>query len=207
MKFVNEKELIKKAKEGHIESFENLIEAHEKRVYNISLKMLKNEQDAFDAAQDTFLKAFKYISKFKEESSFSTWIYRIAVNVCLDIIKKKKETQNQISIEQQITLKDNEITLQFEDEKQNVLEDVIKAERKEALYKAIEKLKPDQKKMIILRDIEGFSYEEISKITGITTGTVKSKINRARNALKTLLLENKELFLSLSVILIMIMTT
>ena len=204
---MNEKELIKKAKEGHIESFENLIEAHEKRVYNISLKMLKNEQDAFDAAQDTFLKAFKYISKFKEESSFSTWIYRIAVNVCLDIIKKKKETQNQISIEQQITLKDNEITLQFEDEKQNVLEDVIKAERKEALYKAIEKLKPDQKKMIILRDIEGFSYEEISKITGITTGTVKSKINRARNALKTLLLENKELFLSLSVILIMIMTT
>ena len=204
---MNEKELIKKAKEGHITSFENLIEAHEKRVYNISLKMLKNEQDAFDAAQDTFLKAFKYIGKFKEESSFSTWIYRIAVNSCLDIIKKKKETQNQSSIEQQITLKDNEVTIQFEDEKQNVLEDVIKAERKEALHKAIDKLKPDQKKMIILRDIEGFSYEEISKITGITTGTVKSKINRARNALKELLLENKELFLSLSVLFIMIMTT
>lgn len=197
---MDEKELIKKSKDGHVESFEKLIEAHQLKVYNISLKMLKNEQDAFDAAQEALLKAFKYISRFKEEASFSTWLYRITVNVCLDILKKRKNSYNVISLEQQISLKDNDVSMQFEDKKHNVLDDVIKAERKKVLFEAIDKLSPEHKNMIILRDIEGFSYEEISKITDTNIGTVKSKINRARASLKEILLKNKELFLSVLVL-------
>lgn len=162
--------------------------------------MLKNEQDAFDASQEALLKAFKYIAHFKEESAFSTWIYRIAVNVCLDILKKKKDAYNIISLEQQIALKDNDVSVQFEDKKQNVQEEVIKEERKRVLYEALDKLNPEHKKMIVLRDIEGFSYEEISKITNTNLGTIKSKINRARTALKEILLKNKELFLTLLVL-------
>ena len=200
---MDEKELIKKSKEGYVEYFEQLIEPHQVKVYNIALKMLKNEQDAFDASQEALLKAFKYISRFKEESSFSTWLYRITVNTCLDILKKRKESHNTISLEQQISLKDNEVSMQFEDKKQNVLEDVIKEERKKVLYEAIDTLSDEHRKMILLRDIEGFSYEEIAKITGKNIGTVKSKISRARNSLKEILLKNKELFLSILVLYIM----
>lgn len=200
---MDEKELIKKSKEGYVEYFEQLIEPHQVRVYNIALKMLKNEQDAFDASQEALLKAFKYISRFKEEASFSTWLYRITVNTCLDILKKRKESHNTISLEQQISLKDNEVSVQFEDKKQNVLEDVIKEERKKVLYEAIDTLSDEHRKMILLRDIEGFSYEEIAKITGKNIGTVKSKISRARNSLKEILLKNKELFLSILVLYIM----
>lgn len=200
---MNEKELIKKCKEGYVEAFEELISSHQTRVYNIALKMLKNEDDAYDASQEALLKAFKYIKNFKEESSFSTWIYRITVNVCLDMIKKTKEKRNIISIEQQISLKDNEVTMQFEDKSQNVMEDILKSERKKVLYEAIDALPPHHREMIVLRDIEGFSYEEISEITKNNVGTVKSKINRARNALKKILINNRELFFYSAVLLIM----
>jgi len=195
-------ELIKKAQDGHIESFEKLIEKYQTTVYNISLKMLKNEHDAFDASQDALLKAYKYISNFKGNSSFSTWLYKITVNTCLDYINKNKKNNFTISLEQTVSPKDNEIPIQFEDKKQNVVGKVLENERQKVLYEALDKLDNIQKEMIILRDIEGFSYEEIAKITDLNLGTVKSKISRARLKLKEILLKNKELFLSILVIFI-----
>jgi len=200
---MSEKELLKLAKEGHIDAFEKLIDAHQKRIYNISLKMLANEQDAFDASQDALLKVFKYLKNFKENSSFSTWVYKIAVNTCLDYINKNKKTSQNISLDETITQKDNETTLQFEDKGQNVFDLVLKSERERVLYDALNKLNSEQREMIILRDIEGFSYEEIAVITNNNLGTVKSKISRARIKLKELLLKNKELFLSFFVLITM----
>ncbi|MBR4892633.1 MAG: sigma-70 family RNA polymerase sigma factor [Clostridia bacterium] len=200
---MSEKELLKLAKEGHIDAFEKLIDAHQKRIYNISLKMLANEQDAFDASQDALLKVFKYLKNFKENSSFSTWVYKIAVNTCLDYINKNKKTSQNISLDETITQKDNETTLQFEDKGQNVFDLVLKSERERVLYDALNKLNFEQREMIILRDIEGFSYEEIAVITNNNLGTVKSKISRARIKLKELLLKNKELFLSFFVLITM----
>lgn len=199
---MDEKELIKKAKDGHIESFEKLIEKYQVTVYNISLKMLKNEHDAFDTSQDALLKAYKYISNFKGNSSFSTWLYKITVNTCLDYINKNKKNKQNLSLEQTISGKDNEIPVQIEDKKQNVMGKVLENERQKVLYDALDKLNPIQKELIILRDIEGFSYEEIAKITDLNLGTVKSKISRARLKLKDILLKNKELFLSILVILL-----
>lgn len=197
-----EKELIEKAKDGHIESFENLIEKYQTTVYNISLKMLKNEHDAFDASQDALLKAYKYIHNFKGNSSFSTWLYKIAVNTCLDYINKNKKNKLNISLDETILAKDNEIPIQFEDKKQDVVGKVLESERQKVLYEALDKLSTIQKELIILRDIEGFSYEEIAKITDLNLGTVKSKISRARLKLKEILIKNKELFLSILVIFI-----
>lgn len=202
MKYLFDKDLIVKAKNGHIESFEKLIEEYQTKVYNISLKMLKNEQDAFDASQDALLKAYKYIANFKGNSSFATWLYKITVNTCLDYINKSKKYKSNISLEQTISQKDNETPIQFEDKKQNVMGKVLENERQKVLYEALDKLNPIQKEMIILRDIEGFSYEEIAKITDLNIGTVKSKISRARLKLKEILLKNKELFLSILVIFI-----
>lgn len=199
---MDEKELIKKAKEGHIESFEKLIEKYQVTVYNISLKMLRNEQDAFDASQDALLKVYKYLFNFRGNSSFSTWLYKITVNTCLDYINKNKKNNQNLSLEQTISGKDNEIPIQIEDKKQNVMGKVLENERQKVLFDALDKLNPIQKEMIILRDIEGFSYEEIAKITDLNLGTVKSKISRTRLKLKDILLKNKELFLSVLVILL-----
>ena len=91
---MNEKLLIEKSIQGDSESFEKLIFSCEKKVYNIALKMLGNEADAYDAAQDTFIKVYKNLENFKGNSSFSTWVYRIASNVCLDIIRKNKNRKN-----------------------------------------------------------------------------------------------------------------
>ena len=134
---MNEKELIELAKDGNINAFETLIEKNQQIVYNISLKMLKNEQDAFDASQDALLKAFKYISKFKGNSSFSTWIYKITVNTCLNYINKNKISNRNISLEQTVTQKDNETPIQFEDKKQNVYKEVLENERKRVKMKLL----------------------------------------------------------------------
>lgn len=87
----NEKLLVSKAKAGDVAAFEQLIEAYQKKVYNLALRMTGNQEDAADLAQEAFIRVFRSISGFKEQSSFSTWIYRITTNVCLDEIRKEKQ--------------------------------------------------------------------------------------------------------------------
>lgn len=188
----NEKELIQKCKEGDIDSFELLIESYQQRVYNIALRMLGNKEDASDIAQEVFIKIYKSIAGFKEEASLSTWIYRIATNVCLDELRKRKKTKV-ISIDSTIQLEDSEVSMQMPDERPQPDELLTQKELKQEVQKAINDLKEEHKTVIILRDINGYSYEEIAKILDCTLGTVKSRINRARNTLKNILIKREEL--------------
>lgn len=191
---MTEKELLKRSKEGHIASFEELISTHQQKVYNIALRMLANEQDAFDASQEVFLKVYKNLDKFQENSSFSTWLYRITTNTCLDMLRKNKDKKNDVSIDSQIAFEDGEASFQLEDKEADVEEEILMKERRQALYLAMEQLTPEHKKMIVLRELQGMSYQEIAEVTGSSIGTVKSKINRARISLKNSLLKYKELF-------------
>ncbi len=200
MKYLTEYNLIKKVQEGNTDAFEELTLKHQKTVYNISLRMLKNEQDAFDVSQDALLKAYINIKKFNGHCAFSTWLYRITVNTCLDFIKKSKKDKYHISLEQGSSADEDFPIVQVEDKKQNTENTILEKERTDILYKAIGNLPPKHREMIILRDLEGFSYEEISQITNLNPGTVKSKISRARLKLKELLSEHRELFLSFLVL-------
>ena len=191
---MTEKELLRRSKEGHVASFEELISVHQQKVYNIALRMLANEQDAFDASQEVFIKVYKNLDKFQENSSFSTWLYRITTNTCLDMIRKNKDKKNDISIDSQVEFEDGEASFQLEDKNADVEEEILKKERRQALYEAIQQLNDEHKKMIVLRELQGMSYQEIAEITGANIGTVKSKINRARISLKNSLLKYKELF-------------
>ncbi len=202
MKYLTENELIQKVKDGNTDAFEELTLKHQTTVYNISLRMLKNEHDAFDVSQDALLKAFINIKKFNGRCAFSTWLYRITVNTCLDYIKKAKKDKHYISLEQGSSSNEDVPLIQIEDKRQNTENTILEKERTNILYKAIDKLPKKHREMIILRDIEGFSYEEISQITNLNPGTVKSKIARARLKLKELLCEHRELFLSFLVLLI-----
>jgi RNA polymerase sigma-70 factor (ECF subfamily) len=185
----SEKILIKRSKNGDIGAFEDLIEEYQQKVFNIALRMLGNYEDASDIAQEVFIKVFRAIKGFKGKSSFSTWLYRIATNTCLDELRKRKN-KKVLYIDEDIKLEDSDLQRQIEDD--SPTPDVI-AEKKEIgaiVNEAIDKLSDEHKAAIILRDIQGFSYLEIAEILNCPEGTVKSRINRGRRTLKELL-ENK----------------
>ncbi|MCX8130142.1 MAG: sigma-70 family RNA polymerase sigma factor [Clostridia bacterium] len=189
----NEKILLEKAKNGDLKAFELLIEGYQKKVYNIALRMIGNHDDANELAQEVFIRILKSIKNFKEESTFSTWVYRITTNICLDELRKRKNRKT-VSIDEEMKLEDGEVARQIEDIKP--LPDIIaeRNELKKIVTEAIQLLSEEHKLVIVMRDIQGFSYEEIAKVTKIPEGTVKSRINRARLALKEILKSKRELF-------------
>ncbi|NLN49516.1 MAG: sigma-70 family RNA polymerase sigma factor [Clostridiales bacterium] len=188
----SEKLLITKSKNGDILAFEQLLSLYEKKAYNIAFRMMRNEEDAKDAVQEAFIKVFKSMKSFREESSFSTWLYRIVTNVCLDELRKRKKYA---SVSLEFEIESDRGTTHIELDKDEVTpEDLYeRQEKKELVLDTINSLKEDYKTVVILRDIQGFSYEEIATILSCSLGTIKSRINRARNVLKDKLQAQMEL--------------
>ncbi len=191
---MTQKELVRQSKAGNLDCFEELISVHQQKVYNMALRMLGNEQDALDISQEVFIKVYKSLSSFQETASFSTWVYRIATNSCLDFLRKNKERKKDLSLDAQMVFEDGEVSLQLEDQTADVEKSLLQKERMQVLYEAIDHLRDEHKKMIVLRELQGLSYQEIADITGMNLGTVKSKMNRARLALKNALEKYRELF-------------
>ena len=181
----DELQLVKRAKAGDTDAFEQLVIMNQKRVYNIALRMTGNAEDAEDLTQEAFLKAFRALPSFKMESSFSTWLYRLTSNVCIDFLRRSHKNK-MVSLFK--TNQDGEEeALEIED-KRNLPED--EAEKKELhseIYLNIIKLTPDLRQALVLREIGGLSYEEISKSLDLPEGTVKSRISRARLRMRSLL--------------------
>lgn len=171
---------------GDTEAFEILVERHQKRMLNIAYRMLGDYHEACDVAQDAFVAAFKSIRKFKAESKFSTWLYRIIVNYSknrlkeLQVINKREGLSMDASGE--IELKG--VLDQSLIHENNPGIDMEMREREAHVQKCIMLLDDEFREVLVLRDIQGFSYEEISDMLNIADGTVKSRLSRARNALK-----------------------
>ncbi len=193
---MSEQEWINRAKEGDMEAFSRLVETYENRILNYCYRMLGNRFDAEDATQEVFVKLYRFFGSYAGNSAFSTWLYKIASNVCLDMLRKSKRTHKDTVSIHQYSTEGEEFALPIEDSGPTPYQSAQMNEAQRALMEALEKLSEEQKKVIILRDIEGLSYEEIAEITGTAAGTVKSRINRARQALKKLLEKDKELFLN-----------
>jgi len=173
---VGQEELLEKAKAGEAEAFEILTSEHQKYIYNVILRIIFDKEEALDLTQETLLKAYLNIKKFKGNSSFRTWLYRIAINCAMDYLRKRNvERSNFREIEEfENEVKDFETPEEVVDKKLTA----------EIVMKEINKLPLDYKVVLILRDIEGLNYEEISKIMNLNLGTVKSRLWRARNLLK-----------------------
>lgn len=178
---ISEKELLLKAKEGDDSAFEEIVKLYQQKVCNTIFYMIKNENIVEDLAQEVFIKVYRNLSKFNEESSLYTWIYRITMNTCLDQIKKEKKITYISTI---VETEEGEVEAQFEDENQRVDEILESKIRKEVLLKAIKSLPAEQRALIVLRDIRQFKYMEIAEMLKLNLGTVKSKISRARQNLK-----------------------
>jgi RNA polymerase sigma-70 factor (ECF subfamily) len=187
-----EKALLDRVRSGDVEAFEQLIEGYQKKVYNIALRMIGNHDDASELAQEVFIRVYKSISSFKEESQLSTWIYRITSNACLDELRRRKN-KRVVSIDENIKYEDSEFKRELEDDKPTP--DILaeKNEIRKAIKDAIRALPEHHRMMIVMRDIQGLSYEEIAQSLQSPEGTIKSRINRARQALKEILLKKKEL--------------
>lgn len=191
---IDEPILISKIKKGDNEAFSELVKAYEKKSLNFAYRMLKNLTDAEDATQEAFLKVFDKIHTFHGKSSFSTWFYTILSNICLDMLRKKARRGDTVSINQ--TTNDNkDFELQIEDTADSPYKQLQKKDAHKLLENALSKISDEHRAVIILRDINGLDYEEISKILNISLGTVKSRISRARLSLRKILEEYKELFI------------
>jgi RNA polymerase sigma-70 factor (ECF subfamily) len=187
-----EKLLVKKSQSGDIEAFESLISSYDKRAYNIAYRVMGNEEDAKDMAQEAMLRIFRSIKDFKGQSSFSTWLYRIVTNVCLDELRRRKNDKH-ISIDSTIQTENGELHIELSSDKETPESVYERVEQRELIKKAIRELNDEYRSVIVLRDIQGFSYDEISNMLDCSLGTVKSRINRARTMLRDKLKASMEL--------------
>jgi RNA polymerase sigma-70 factor (ECF subfamily) len=169
-----------------------LVEAYQKKIFNLAFRMIGNYDDAGDLAQEALIRVYKSIAGFKAQSSFSTWIYRITTNVCLDEIRKRKN-KKVLSLDEEIHVEDGEMQRQIESDDPLPEEVFEREELRQIVGDAIASLPEEQRTVLTLRDLQGLSYEEIADILDCPGGTVKSRINRARQALKNALLTKREL--------------
>ncbi|NIP72447.1 MAG: sigma-70 family RNA polymerase sigma factor [Gammaproteobacteria bacterium] len=181
--------LIAAFKEGDHTAFQELVLKYEQRVYNHCLRMVNDEVESYDLTQEVFLKVFRKIKNYEHTYAFYTWLYRITVNCCIDYLRRKKRHMQSVSLsagggsdagdqgrEQEIP----DTTFVPEDAAMNQELDAV-------LHAAIGQLSEKLRSIIILKEIEGFSYEEIADVLGCSRGTVKSRLFRARERLKELL--------------------
>lgn len=184
---MDDKELVLKAQKGDESAFESLVIEHQQKVYNICLRMTGNEQDAYDLSQESFLKAWKGLETFQFESAFSTWLYRLTSNACLDFLRAQKRRPTT-----SLTTEDDDgetVQIDVEDAAPTPEQAVLAAEDREMLKAALDAIDDEARAIITLRVIDGLSYEQIAAVLGIKEGTVKSRLSRAREKLKKKLLQ------------------
>lgn len=180
-----ERSLLRRLRDRDERAFRELVEAHRDRVYNITFRMLGNRAEAEDVAQEVFIAVFKNIDEFRAQSKFSTWLYRIAVNHCKNRIKylarRHDRDRDELDETTQGTGVNGSISGPVPSAPDRALEG---AQMEKLLQDAIATLEDDQRIVVVLRDVEDLSIEEICEITGLPDGTVKSRLHRARLVLR-----------------------
>ncbi|MBQ4639049.1 MAG: sigma-70 family RNA polymerase sigma factor [Clostridia bacterium] len=156
-------------------------------MYFMCLRMLGNDQDAQDCVQEAMLRAFRAFDSFRGDSAFSTWLIRIAMNCCNDFLRSKKNV---------LSLDGLQADAGFEpvDRGKGTYQQLEQKERIRLLHAALKQLKDEYRQLIVLRDMQGMSYEELAETLNLSLGTVKSRLNRARNELSKILQDHAELF-------------
>lgn len=180
--------IIQRVKTGDVNAFELLVREYEKNVYNLALRMVKNPDDAADMTQEAFIKAYNSLSFFRGDSKFSVWLYRIVSNVCLDYLRSvSRHPAVSLSVEND---EGEETELDIPDESQSPEELLERKLTRESVRRGLEVLPEDYRQILLLREIQGLSYDEIADILALELGTVKSRIFRARKKLCEFLLRD-----------------
>lgn len=180
----NEAELITDAQGGDMRAFNLLVEQYQTRVYNVCFRVLGDPESAADAAQDTFVAAWRKLSSF-HGGAFGSWLLRIATNGCYDVLRARKR-RPQTSLDA-FDADGDEQPRQFTDPGEAPDERAARAELAREIQRALDRLTDDQRIVVVLSDIQGHSYDEIAATTGWPLGSVKSRLSRGRAALRELL--------------------
>ncbi len=180
----SDRELVRESRRGDKEAFRELVERHQRKILSVAIGMVHNRDDALELTQETFVKAFENLSKFKGESSFYTWLYRIVVNLAIDF-RRRDRRHGTVSLadrpgggeDLEMSLPDQRLADPYQQAKSH--------EIGERVRQAIDELTPDHKVVILLREVEGLSYEDISRVMQCSKGTVMSRLHYARKKLQS----------------------
>ena len=187
----HEKHCIERVLKGDANAFEHLVHAYEKTVYNLALRTLGNREDAEDVTQEAFLKAYRSLDSYRGDSKFSVWLYRIVSNLCLDLLRSRQRKPVQsLTVEDD----DGEIgELEISDEHFSPEKLLDRKLTRESVQRGLSALPDDARQILLLRELQGMSYEEIGQALDLEPGTVKSRIFRARKRLCAFLLQDGNL--------------
>ena len=174
-----EQQLVSAARDGDMDAFEALVHLYEKRVFALTLRMCGNPEDAAEAAQEAFLAAWQGLAFFRGEASFSTWLYRLTVHAAVDLLRQRR---------QHLSLDDPDLP-PLPAGTAGPEAQVQENDRRRQLWEAIDALPEGLRTPFLLREVEGRSYQEIAQALGVAEGTVKSRLSRARAALRKQLQE------------------
>ncbi len=180
----DERQLIRQAQAGDRDAFEALVHLHQRMVYGLALSLTRSHHDAEEIAQTVFLKTWRGLKGFRGEASLSTWLYRLTRNACTDHLRGNQKRSGDRSIE------DPDLAC-LADQAPLPQEVAEQRERQKALLDAIEGLPEEGRAILLLREVEGLSYQEIAQTLGLPLGTVRSRLSRARRALREALLADE----------------
>lgn len=179
---------VQRVLDGDVNEYEKLVLEYQKNVYNLALRMTGNAEDAADMAQEAFIKAYNSLASYRGDSRFSVWLYRIVSNVCLDFLRARKRRQTvSLSV---VDDEGEETELEISDESASPEKLLERSMTRDAVRRGLQELAPEYRQILILRELQGMSYDEIAETLGLESGTVKSRIFRARKKLCSFLVRD-----------------
>ena len=182
--------LVQKSNKGDLNAFNELVLRYEGKVFSIAYRFMGNHADAGDLAQETFIRLYQSLASFRGDSSFATWLFRITANACRDELRKRQRRRS-ISMDEMIAASPANVPVA--DSTYSPEEAVQRNEVQRQVQECLSELSDDHRLILVMREIQGFSYDEIADVLQCSLGTVKSRISRARNALKERLKRKGEL--------------
>lgn len=179
-------EIVSLCQKGDIDAFEGLVRKHQKRMLNVAYRMIGNYDDACEIVQDAFVSAYRGLKSFKGKAKFSTWLYTIVINLSKNRLRQLKTQldREQLSINDPVPATDGQIQGELASNEPSALEQLERRDIQQEVQKSINALDTEFREVLVLRDIQGLSYDEISDLLNIPEGTVKSRLFRARDAVK-----------------------
>jgi RNA polymerase sigma-70 factor (ECF subfamily) len=192
MRAGDDTELVRRCQAGDLSAFDDLMVRYEKKVYSLCYRMARDPDDAADLAQEAFIKVYRALPAFRGRSSFSTWLFRIVTNTCLDDRRHRGSRPSLVSLDRTVDTGDGEMTPELPGDGPDPPDCAEKAETQAEIRVLLALLPAEQRLVLVMRDMEGYSYEEIAEVLGLNIGTVKSRINRARARLREIYQKKEE---------------
>ena len=184
---MTEQELVSRAKQGDQDAFSQLVEANQNKIYTLALRMTGSPEDGADLAQEAFLRAWRSLPSFQGESNFSTWLYRLTSNLCIDFLRREKR-RRAVTAAVPLDGEEDSPPTQVPDHRFTPESEWERKELRATLDRGLSKLSDGHRQVLVLRELEGLSYAEIAGRLELEEGTVKSRIARARMSLRNILL-------------------